>query len=92
MNLLKGRISRISDPKTKKSKGMVVAPTTGNNIIIGSTYEDTDKNDFSTTKEALDEVKVKLGQMIENIPFNKTITIFAGLRAISNTGDFIIGQ
>ena len=30
--------------------------------------------------------------MIENIPFNKTITIFAGLRAISNTGDFIIGQ
>ena len=90
--LVKRPNMRISDPKTKKSKGMVVAPTTGNNIIIGSTYEDTDKNDFSTTKEALDEVKVKLGQMIENIPFNKTITIFAGLRAISNTNDFIIGQ
>ena len=90
--LVKRPNMRISDPKTKKSKGMVVGPTTGNNIIIGSTYEDTDKNDFSTTKEALDEVKVKLGQMIENIPFNKTITIFAGLRAISNTGDFIIGQ
>ncbi len=52
----------------------------------------TDKNDFSTTKEALNEVKVKLGRMIENIPFDKTITIFAGLRAISNTNDFIIGQ
>ena len=37
-------------------------------------------------------MKVKLGQMIENIPFNKTITVFAGLRAISNTNDFIIGQ
>lgn len=91
-DLVKRPNMRISDPETKKSKGMVVAPTTGNNIIMGSTYEDTDKNDFSTTKKALDEVKVKLGQMIENIPFNKTITIFAGLRAISNTGDFIIGQ
>jgi len=91
-NLVRRPNMRISDPKTKKSKGMVVAPTTGNNIIMGSTYEDTDKNDFSTTKKALNEVKVKLGQMIENIPFNKTITIFAGLRAISNTGDFIIGQ
>jgi glycerol-3-phosphate dehydrogenase len=90
--LVKRPNMRISDPETKKSKGMVVAPTTGNNIIVGSTYEDTDKDDYSTTKEALDEVKMKLGQMIENIPFDKTITIFAGLRAISNTGDFIISQ
>ncbi len=31
--------SRISDPKTKESKGMIVGPTIDGNILIGSTYE-----------------------------------------------------
>src|SRR5659263_160740 len=34
-DLVKRPNMRISDPETKKSKGMVVAPTTGNNIIMG---------------------------------------------------------
>ena len=70
---------------------MVVGITTGGNHIIGSNYEDTGKNDESTTRAELDEIREKLSGMINNIPFEKVITTFSGLRAYADTGDFVIG-
>lgn len=82
---------RMSDPENIKSKGMVVLPTIGRNLLVGSTYEYTDKYDISTSAEMLAEIKEKLLQMFEKIPFDKVITSFAGLRAIADTKDFVLG-
>ncbi len=79
------------DQDNLNSKGMVVGITTGGNHIIGSDYEDTGKNDESTTRTELDEIRKKLSGMINNIPFEKVITTFSGLRAYADTGDFVIG-
>lgn len=82
---------RISDPENITSKGMVVGPTIGKNLLVGSTYEATDKYDNATSAVVLSEIKEKLLHMFEEIPFDKVITSFAGLRAIADTKDFVLG-
>ncbi len=82
---------RLPDPDNIRSKGMVVTPTSGGNLLVGSNYELTDKNDSSTTYDELEEIRKKLSRLIENIPFEKIITAFAGSRAYADTGDFILG-
>jgi glycerol-3-phosphate dehydrogenase len=82
---------RVSDPENITSKGLVMVPTVDHNLLIGSNYEATDKYDNFNSVEELAEIKQKLLQMIENIPFDKVITCFTGLRAISDTRDFILG-
>lgn len=89
-DLVRRPVMRMPDEENARSKGMVVSPTYGNNILVGSTDEITSKYDFSTTKNELDDVKEKLSQMVTGIPFNKVITSFAGLRAVSDNADFII--
>jgi glycerol-3-phosphate dehydrogenase len=90
-NLVRRPNIRIPDIENKKSKGMLISPTTGNNIHLGSNYEVTNKYDYETTKYELNEIKEKLSQMIEGIPFDKVITTFTGLRAYADSGDFIVG-
>jgi len=82
---------RVSDSENIKSKGMIIGPTIDNNLLIGSTYEATHKYDNHTSLEVLKEIKRKFLQMFEEIPFDKVITSFAGLRAIADTGDFVLG-
>lgn len=75
------------------SKGVVVAPTTHGNIIIGPNSDAVDdKTDLTTTYEYLDFVKERSKDTIPSLPFNKSITTFSGLRATSSTGDFVIGE
>jgi len=90
-DLVKNHNIRVSDPKNIRSKGMVVAITISGNYLIGSNYEATHKYDFSTTARELEEIKEKLSEMIVNIPFDKVISTFCGLRAYADTGDFILG-
>lgn len=74
-------------------KGVVVAPTTHGNILIGPNSELIDnKEDLTTTYDYLDFVKEQAKITIKDIPFDKTITTFSGLRASSSTGDFVIGE
>ena len=89
-----GLISRtIFQLPTKMGKGILVTPTVHGNLLAGPTAEDLDdKQDVSTTKHGLDEVKAKGSLSVKNIPFNKVITGFSGLRAVGDTGDFIIKQ
>ena len=78
---------------TKMGKGILVTPTVHGNLLAGPTAENIeDKEDVSTTKHGLDEVKAKGSLSVKNIPFGKVITSFTGLRAVGDTGDFIIGQ
>jgi glycerol-3-phosphate dehydrogenase len=90
-NLIRNHNIRMSDPENIRSKGMIVAMTIGGNFLIGSNYEATHKYDFSTTAKGLNEIKEKLSGMIINIPFDRVISTFCGLRAYANTGDFILG-
>ena len=78
---------------TKMGKGILVTPTVHGNLLAGPTAEKIDdKDNVSTTKNGLDEVKAKAALSVKNIPFGKVITSFTGLRAVGDTGDFIIAQ
>lgn len=76
---------------TDKGKGILVTPTTHGNYLVGPSSEFVDeKDDFSTDKITLDDVKKNSSKLVQNIPFNFVIRQFSGLRATSSTHDFII--
>lgn len=73
-------------------KGILVSPTADGNIIVGPTAEDIlDKEDTSTTRDGLAKVAAGGHLPIPNLPLHAVITSFTGLRAVGDTGDFIIG-
>ena len=76
---------------TTKGKGILVTPTTHGNYLVGPSSEFVDdKEDFSTDKLTLDDVRAKSTALVNNIPFNYIIRQFSGLRATGDTGDFIV--
>ncbi len=77
---------------TIHGKGVLVAPTVSDNIIIGPNAHEVDKDDTTTTATGMDEVAEKASLSISNLPLHSTITTFAGLRATGETGDFVLGQ
>lgn len=78
---------------TKMGKGVLVSPTVDGNLIVGPTSVDIDdKDDLATTAEGFATLFAKAADNVSNIPFNKVITSFSGLRASGNTGDFIIKE
>lgn len=80
---------------TKLGKGTLITPTVDGNIIIGPDAEDLDDNSrdaTETTADGLNRVKEMANRIVVNIPYNKTITVFSGLRAESDRGDFIIEE
>lgn len=78
---------------TKMGKGVLVTKTVHGNLLVGPTATDReDKEETSTSYDGLSEVLEKAFLSAENIPKNKMITSFAGLRAHEISGDFIIGE
>lgn len=78
---------------TKMGKGILVAPTVDGTLLIGPTAEDIDKKDDNrTTSFGLDKVIKGASITWEDLPRRAFITTFAGVRAHSNTDDFIIGE
>ncbi|SFR62326.1 NAD(P)/FAD-dependent oxidoreductase [Anaeromicropila populeti] len=76
-----------------KGKGILIAPTVHGNLIVGPDSEFvTDKNDLATESEQLEYVKKTALLTSDKIQFNKVIRVFAGLRASSSTGDFVIEE
>lgn len=74
-------------------KGVLVVPTTHGNILLGPNAEETEEKDgVNTTADALAFVKKNVGKTVKNIPFDKVIRTFAGLRPTPDTGDFIIEE
>lgn len=77
----------------KLGKGILVTPTVDGNLLIGPNAVDSeDKQDVGTTREGLEEILLKAGQSVEMLPIHSIITSFAGLRAIEDKDDFVIGE
>ena len=77
---------------TKEGKGVLVAPTVSDNIIVGPNAHEVEKDDVSTTRDGLLEVATKSIKAVKNVPLYNTITSFSGLRATGESGDFEIGE
>ena len=76
---------------TKMGKGILVSPTVDGNLLTGPTSVDIEnKEDKTTTPEGFAHVIRETFENVEGVAFNKTITSFCGLRAVGDTGDFII--
>ena len=76
----------------EKSKGIMICTTTHGNTFIGpNANEQTSKEDTSVTSDGMNEVIAGARKLIPNLPMGASITEFAGLRAVSSTGDFILG-
>lgn len=77
----------------KYGKGVLVTPTVHGNLLIGPSATDVeDKDETDTTSSDLVSVMQKSQLSVKNIPFNKVITSFSGLRAHEKGGDFILGE
>ena len=78
---------------SEKGKGILVTPTVYGNTLVGPDSEQIfDKDDVSTDKNTIEFIQKVASKSIENIPFNKTIRTFAGLRAESDRKDFIVEE
>lgn len=76
---------------TKISKGILVAPTVDGNVFIGPNSNNIeDKEDKKVTQAGIDEIVSGARKLVPALPMRNVITSFAGLRAVSNTNDFII--
>ncbi len=89
-----GFVSRtIFSTPSKMGKGILVSPTVDGNLLTGPTSIDIeDKEDKSTTADGFAHIIKKANENIKGVPFAGTITSFCGLRAVGDTGDFIINS
>ncbi|MCR4615527.1 MAG: FAD-dependent oxidoreductase [Clostridiales bacterium] len=89
-----GVVSRvIFQCPTKMGKGSLITPTVDNNVLIGPTSVDVeDKDDLATTDEGTSFVQKQVALSVPEFRIRNIITSFSGLRAHSNTDDFVIGQ
>ena len=78
---------------TKLGKGVLVTPTVHGNLLVGPNANDLeDKEDTQLTAEGLEDIKRRALLSVPGVPYNKSITGFAGLRAHQPGHDFILGQ
>lgn len=78
---------------SKMGKGILVSPTVDGNLLLGPTAVDgEDKTDKSTTTDFFASIFDIAERSVKDIPRNKTITSFCGLRSVGSTGDFIINN
>jgi glycerol-3-phosphate dehydrogenase len=90
---LRGLVRRLIFPvPTPKTKGTLIIPTFDGTIMVGPTAEDTeDRYDLSTTEAGAGKVFDFVRKICPAISPRDTIAEFAGLRAVSDTNDFVIG-
>lgn len=87
-------VSRVIYPvPSSVGKGVLAVPTVDGNLLIGPNALDIDDREgVNTTAEGLDFVLSRVGQIVKNLPKDKIIRQFAGLRAKGNGGDFLIRE
>ncbi len=90
---LRGLVKRLVFPVPQKTtKGTLIIPTFDGTIMVGPTAQDVDdREDVTTTYAGSDEVFAFVKKLCPSITERDCIAEFAGLRAVSNTNDFIIG-
>ena len=78
---------------TKTSKGILVCATTHGNTFVGPNAQEQDsRDDTSVTMAGMDEIIAGAKKLVPELPMGAAITEFAGIRAVSDTNDFIIGE
>lgn len=87
-------VNRVLYPApTEKGKGVIITPQYHGNTLLGPTSEFVDFDDVSkTTASGLEYIKKNSQKLVKDIPFDKIVRSFAGGRATSSTGDFIIEE
>lgn len=92
--LEKPLVSRVIYPvPSSAGKGVLVVPTIHKNVLIGPNSQIIEsKEDNNNTGKSLDYVKTESRKTVQNIPMDKIIRSFAGLRATPTTHDFIIEE
>lgn len=90
---LEGLVTHLLFPcPTKESKGILVIPTYDGTIMVGPTaHMVPDKEDLTTTPQGAREVFNFVRKMVPGISERDCIAQFAGLRAVAQGNDFIIG-
>lgn len=85
--------SAIFQLPTAMGKGVLVARTVENTLLLGPTADDIDdKDDHATTTEALSRVLERAARTWEDIPRRAFITAFSGVRAHCEQNDFVLGE
>lgn len=78
---------------SKLGKGILVTPTIHGNLLVGPNAVDgDDKESLNTTGDGLANIKKSAMHTTEKINFRDCIRTFAGLRAVPDIGDFIVGE
>jgi len=95
-------IDKLKEPVVKRiiypvpsavGKGILATPTVDGNLLVGPNALDIDDPDgINTTYDGLAYVREKISKTVKNIPMDKVIRQFAGLRAKGNNGDFLIEE
>ena len=91
---VKGYLERILYPlPTAKGKGVLLVPQVHGNILVGPTsVEQLEKVRTNTTPDGMKQIKEDASRLAKNIPFDKTIRTFSGIRAGSTYKDFYIQE
>ncbi len=76
---------------TVHGKGVLITQTVDNNLLIGPTSHRTeDTSDTATTKDGITELIQTAQKSVSDLPLKDVLTTFTGIRASSDTGDFIV--
>ena len=75
-----------------KGKGVLVSPTVHGNLIVGPTAEPSGPEDTSNTAQGLQKVRELAVRSVPGVRFRENIRNFAGVRASSDRGDFILEE
>ena len=81
----------IFQPPTQVGKGILVTQTPDGNLLLGPTsHELTDAEDTATHADQLDEILQTARLSLPQLPTSQIITAFCGVRAQTQTHDFLI--
>lgn len=83
--------SVVFQPPTKLGKGVLVTPTADGNLLTGPTSRSIDSAmNTETTADGMNEILRTAEKSVPDLPLNGVLTSFTGVRASSDTGDFIV--
>jgi glycerol-3-phosphate dehydrogenase len=90
---LEGLVRHIIFPcPTPTSKGILVIPTYDGTIMVGPTAEEVDdRDDLTTSADGARRVFTAVQRLVPGISPGDCIAEFAGVRAVADSGDFVIG-
>ena len=75
-----------------KGKGVLAVPTVHGNVLLGPNSDDIEDKEDDSTGSGLDYIRSQITSTVKDIPYNKMIHTFAGLRPHIDLKDFYIQE